>query len=307
MSSPGEIQRLTEIAPLDVGLITNIGTAHIEFFSRRPGRHRQGQGRAGGGSAARRRSGCIWPRTPGAAGSLSSPGPATRGRWPWARAAPSAGKPWRSLGPRGERFRFRTPEGDRAGAAAAEGRGTTCATPPWPAPWPCLLGFDPEAVAAGPGARWRRNLGGAGCTPLRDGGWLLDEILQCESRFDPRLCRLPAGAGRRRGGGGAGLHAGAGGGSGAAPPGDRRGAPAGRPPAGLGLRRPRPGPGPGLRTRGARPSRTSRPSATTPAGLSAIPAGARILVKGSLYWRAERVVRWLLDRAGTVRSAEILG
>jgi UDP-N-acetylmuramoyl-tripeptide--D-alanyl-D-alanine ligase len=33
-----------------------------------------------------------------------------------------------------------------------------------------------------------------------------------------------------------------------------------------------------------------------PAGLSAIPAGARILVKGSRYWRAERVVEWLLAR-----------
>jgi UDP-N-acetylmuramoyl-tripeptide--D-alanyl-D-alanine ligase len=30
-------------------------------------------------------------------------------------------------------------------------------------------------------------------------------------------------------------------------------------------------------------------------GLSAIPTGARILVKGSRYWRAERVVDWLLQ------------
>ena len=29
-------------------------------------------------------------------------------------------------------------------------------------------------------------------------------------------------------------------------------------------------------------------------GLSAIPAGARILVKGSRYWRAERAAEWLL-------------
>jgi hypothetical protein len=35
-----------------------------------------------------------------------------------------------------------------------------------------------------------------------------------------------------------------------------------------------------------------------PAGLGSIPAGARILVKGSLYWRAARAVDWLLERAG---------
>jgi UDP-N-acetylmuramoyl-tripeptide--D-alanyl-D-alanine ligase len=32
-----------------------------------------------------------------------------------------------------------------------------------------------------------------------------------------------------------------------------------------------------------------------PAGLSAIPPGARILVKGSRFWRAERAVDWLLQ------------
>jgi UDP-N-acetylmuramoyl-tripeptide--D-alanyl-D-alanine ligase len=33
MSTPNEIQRLTEIAPLDAGLITLVGTAHMENFS----------------------------------------------------------------------------------------------------------------------------------------------------------------------------------------------------------------------------------------------------------------------------------
>jgi len=33
-----------------------------------------------------------------------------------------------------------------------------------------------------------------------------------------------------------------------------------------------------------------------PSGLASLPTGARILVKGSLFWGAERVVRWLLDR-----------
>jgi UDP-N-acetylmuramoyl-tripeptide--D-alanyl-D-alanine ligase len=34
------------------------------------------------------------------------------------------------------------------------------------------------------------------------------------------------------------------------------------------------------------------------AGLSAIPPGARILVKGSRFWRAERAVDWLLQVPG---------
>lgn len=34
MSTPGEIRKLTEIAPLDFGIITNIGHAHIENFSK---------------------------------------------------------------------------------------------------------------------------------------------------------------------------------------------------------------------------------------------------------------------------------
>jgi UDP-N-acetylmuramoyl-tripeptide--D-alanyl-D-alanine ligase len=47
-----------------------------------------------------------------------------------------------------------------------------------------------------------------------------------------------------------------------------------------------------------------------PAGLAGLPPGARILVKGSLFWRAERVVRWILDHradARPIRSGEILG
>ena len=33
-----------------------------------------------------------------------------------------------------------------------------------------------------------------------------------------------------------------------------------------------------------------------PAGLGSVPAGARVLVKGSLYWAASRAVTWLLDQ-----------
>jgi UDP-N-acetylmuramoyl-tripeptide--D-alanyl-D-alanine ligase len=34
------------------------------------------------------------------------------------------------------------------------------------------------------------------------------------------------------------------------------------------------------------------------AGLGSIPAGARVLVKGSRFWRSERAVEWLLLNAG---------
>ncbi|OQA37638.1 MAG: putative bifunctional UDP-N-acetylmuramoylalanyl-D-glutamate--2,6-diaminopimelate ligase/UDP-N-acetylmuramoyl-tripeptide:D-alanyl-D-alanine ligase [Acidobacteria bacterium ADurb.Bin340] len=37
-------------------------------------------------------------------------------------------------------------------------------------------------------------------------------------------------------------------------------------------------------------------------GLDALPVGARILVKGSRFWRSERAVAWILDRFDPLRS-----
>jgi len=47
-----------------------------------------------------------------------------------------------------------------------------------------------------------------------------------------------------------------------------------------------------------------------PSGLGALPQGARILVKGSRFWQSERAVFWILERLGEhppPRSASILG
>src|SRR5664279_2608459 len=56
MSTPGEIRRLVEIAPLDAGLITLVGTAHVENFPT----GQQGIAEAKGELVAGLRSGGVW-------------------------------------------------------------------------------------------------------------------------------------------------------------------------------------------------------------------------------------------------------
>ncbi len=61
---------------------------------------------------------------------------------------------------------------------------------------------------------------------------------------------------------------------------------------------------------GARPFPDFPSLRDDPSGLTTLPKGARILVKGSLFWQAERVVTWILGEHGDcppVRSGEILG
>jgi UDP-N-acetylmuramoyl-tripeptide--D-alanyl-D-alanine ligase len=303
MSSPGEIKRLTEIAPLDAGLITTIGTAHIEFFSE----GQEGIAKAKGELVAGLRPGGLWVHL--ATDSWS--------RWialqPWARHARAVAvgdgcaygwEALESLGSRGERFRFRTPEGDRPVTLQLKGRhhvrNATLA-----GALACLSGFDPGAVLQGL-ERVAPEPGRGRLHPLRDGGWLLDEsynaspdsILACAAsllELDGGEAVAVLGCMREQGAEAERLHR----------------------ETGEGLRRA------GLQrvwiygdharvlAQAFGPGAAAFPDfealRDAPAGLSAVPAGARILVKGSLYWRAERVVHWLLDRAGTVRSAEILG
>jgi len=292
MSTPGEIRRLTEIAPPDFGVVTVIGTAHLENFPS----GQQGIAEAKGELVAGLRRGGAW------AFLASDPWCRWVAEQPWARhAGPlpvGAGEAFgweavEALGAAGQRFSLRTPAGDvpvhlrlrglhqvrnaaLAGAIAIK------------------AGFRPEAVAAGLGSV-EPEVGRGRLHTLAGGGWLLDEtynaspdsILACAAA----LLDLPRGEAvavlgsmRELGPEAARIHQ-----------------ETGRALRDLGLSR--------LwafgdfawdYAEGFGPGAVAFPDFESlrddPAGLSAIPAGARILVKGSRYWRAERAVDWLLTR-----------
>lgn len=290
MSTPGEIRRLTEIAPLDAGLITLVGTAHLENFVE----GQQGVAQAKGELVAGLRRGGVWAHL------AADPWCQWIARQPWAsHAAPlpvgegaAYGWEWvESLGAAGSRFRLRTPKGPLELRIQLPGEHqvrNACLA----AALALDLGFTPKAVALGlasvqpePG-RGRLHL-------LPGDGMLLDEtynaspdsILACAQA----LLQLPGGepvavlgSMRELGPEAARIH---------------RDTAAGL--KALGLSRLwafgdhavdyAEGFGPGAC---AHPDFDALRDA--PTGLSAIPAGARILVKGSRYWRSERAVDWLL-------------
>lgn len=306
MSSLGEIRRLTEIAPLDCGLITNVGTAHIEFFSQ----GQEGIARAKGELVEGLRQGGTWTH-------LATD---TWCRWialqPWARHAKAVAvgegcafgwEATESLGPRGERFLLRTPEGTVPIQLKLRGRhhvrNATLA-----AATAILAGRSAERVAWGlesvepePG-RGRLH-------ELKDGGWLLDEsynaspdsILACAAsllELEGGVAVAVLGCMREQGAESERLHRETG--EGLRRTGIQRVWVYGDQAAVLA----------GAFGSGAKAFPDFESLRDDPSGLSSLPAGARILVKGSLFWRAERAVRWLLDQrahAGPVRCAEILG
>lgn len=292
MSTPGEIRRLTEIAPPDAGLITLVGTAHIEHFAQ----GQRGIAEAKGELVAGLRPGGLW----------AHPAADPWCRWiaaqSWARHAEplpvgdGEAYGWEaleSLGAAGGAFRLRTPAGAVPLRIQLPGehqlRNAALA-----GALALRLGFTAEAVAAGLGAVVP-EAGRGRLHPLPAGGWLLDEtynaspdsilacadallplaggeavaVLGCMRELGPEAPRIhrDTGAALRR----------------------------------LGLRRLlaygdqaaeyAEGFGPGARS--FPDFEALRDDA---AGLSAIPPGARILVKGSRYWRAERAVEWLLSR-----------
>ncbi|WP_005036771.1 UDP-N-acetylmuramoyl-tripeptide--D-alanyl-D-alanine ligase [Holophaga foetida] len=304
MSFPGEIRRLTEIAPLDFSVITNVGSAHIENFVE----GQQGIAQAKGEIVAGTRVGGTWVH-------LASDDWA---RWitlqPWARHARAVavgeGGAWgwseaRSLGPLGERFTLLTPEGPLdillklRGAHQVRNAALAGAMA-------LLAGFDADQVAEGLGGVQPEE-GRGRLHELPGGGWLMDEsynasqasILACGAS----LLELPGGEPvavlgcmRELGAESEGLHRETGEGL-----------------ARLGLRRLwaygdqatvlAAGFGPGAR---AYPDFEALRDDS--GGLGAVPAGARILVKGSRYWRSERAVSWLLARLGAqVNETTILG
>jgi UDP-N-acetylmuramoyl-tripeptide--D-alanyl-D-alanine ligase len=306
MSTPGEIRRLTEIAPLDHGLITTIGTAHIEFFPL----GQEGIARAKGELVEGLRPGGTWVHLASDAWC----------RWialqSWARHARAVAvgdghlfgwEAAESLGPRGERFRLRTPQGPldiqlklrgahhvRNAALAA-----VCAI---------HAGHDPAQVAEGMNAV-EPGKGRGRLHALEGGGWLLDEsynaspdsILACAAsllELDGGEPVAVLGCMREQGGEAERLHRETG--EGLRQAGLTRvwiyGDHAGALTQGFG--------------KGARAFPDFEALRTDPEGLSALPEGARILVKGSLFWQAERAVQWILEQRGglkPVRSAEILG
>jgi len=290
MSTPGEIRRLTEIAPPDLGLVTNIGQVHMENFVD----GQEGIARAKGELVAGLRPGGQWVHLAGDSWC----------RWvamqPWARAkAVPVGRGsafgWQdeaSLGLQGERFVLRFPGGTVPVRLRLRGshhvRNAALA-----GSLAILAGYAPGAVAsamgevdAGPG-RGRLHA-------LKGGGWLLDEsynaiqesILACGEALltlDGGDAVAVLGCMRELGQGAAAVHRDTG--EGLRALGFNQVLVYGDHAAALAA-----GFGPGAR---AFPDfETLRDDA---GGLASVPAGARILVKGSRFWRSERAVDWLLE------------
>lgn len=290
MSTTGEIRRLTEIAPLDAGLITLVGTAHIENFPS----GQQGIAEAKGELVAGLRPGGTWVHL------ASDPWCRWIAEQPWARGTmplpvgDGQACGWEgieSLGAAGGAFRLRTPQGLLPIRLRLPGehqiRNAALA-----ATLAITLGFDPQRVAQGlatvtpePG---RGRLHG-----LSGGGWLLDEtynaspdsILACAQallQLEGGEAAAVLGSMRELG-----------------PEAGRIHRETGAALAALGLARlwaygsfaKDLADGFGPRAQAFPDFEALRDDAR---GLSAIPAGARILVKGSRYWRAERAVEWLL-------------
>lgn len=294
MSTPGEIRRLTEIAPLDAGLITKVGTAHLENFPE----GQEGIARAKGELVRGLRPGGVW----------TYPVEDSWCSWiaeqPWAREARAVpvgpGQPFRwespvSLGPQGERFDLRTPEGTVAVHLRLRGahqvRNAALA-----GSLAVLLGWSPEEVARGLGAV-EPEPGRGRLHALRGGGWLLDEsynaspdsMVACARallEWDGGEPLAVLGCMRELGAESEALHRAT-----------------GEALRDVGLRRLwvygdwaralADGFGPGAQ---AFPDYETLLESER--GLGALPEGARILVKGSRFWRGERVVAWILERFG---------
>lgn len=290
MSTPGEIARLVEIAPLDAGVLANVGTAHIENFPE----GQEGIARAKGELVAGLRPEAPW--------TFLASDPWCR----WIAAQPFAAhtRPvavgegesyaWsdlRSLGPKGEAFRLHTPQGQleltlRLRGAHQVRNAALAATVA------LLCGFEASGIAAGLAAV-EPEAGRGRLHALNGGGWLLDEsynasqdsMLACaaalaELEGGERVAVL--GCMRELGEASERLHRETG-------EGLRR----------LGLDRILVyGDHAGALAQGFGVGACAFPDydelLTDPKGLSSLPSGVRVLVKGSRYWRTERAVAWLL-------------
>ena len=295
MSTPGEILRLTEIAPPDFGVITLIGTAHLENFPD----GQQGIARAKGELVAGLRPGGAWAHL------ATDPWCRWISEQPWAAhemAVPVGDGEdfgWmniESMGPRGERFTLRAPGYDLPIELKLRGahqvRNASLA-----AVIALVAGFDRDQVAKGLGTV-EPEAGRGRLHAMAGGGWLLDEsynassdsILACaESLLELKggepmavlgcIRELGENAERIHREVGEGLNA-------------------------LGFERIWVyGDFANAMAQGFGAGALAFPDFDSlrddPAGLGAIPDGSRILVKGSRYWTSEQAVAWLLDHKGT--------
>jgi len=294
MSTPGEIERLTEIAPPDFGLITNIGMAHMGNFSD----GQEGVARAKGELVAGLRPGGAWVHL------ANDPWCRWVALQPWAGRAravpvgPGAAFGWTdeaSLGVQGERFILTFPGGRvpvrlrLCGAHHVRNAALAGALA-------ILAGFDPGRVAAGL-ETVEPDPGRGRLHALKTGGWLLDEsynaskdsILACAQALVALAGGEPVavlGCMRELGPQSPGLHRETG--EALRALGIRRvwvyGDEAGELARGFGG--------------GARGFPDFESFRDAGGGLGAVPLDGRILVKGSLYWGARRVVDWILAQAG---------
>lgn len=296
MSTPGEIRRLTEIAPLDFGLITLVGTSHMENFTE----GQEGIAKAKGELVAGLRPGgawvhlstdpwCAWiAQQPWAAHALAVPvGPGAEFGW----------EGWRSLGPKGEAFTLCTP--DHRAPVAIQLRGEHQVRNAALAAAVALLAGWPLAEVVAGLAQAEPEWGRGRLTALKGGGWILDEsynaspdsILACGASLMELQGGEPVavlGAMRELGGTAEAAH--------------RR---VGEGLKALGLKRllafgehaPAYAEAFGGGGRAFPDFETLRDDE---AGLTTLTADARVLVKGSRFYRTERAVEWLQSHLGAV-------
>jgi UDP-N-acetylmuramoyl-tripeptide--D-alanyl-D-alanine ligase len=292
ISTPDELTLLTAIAPPDFGLITNIGTAHMENFVD----GQEGIARAKGELVRGLRPGGAWVHL------AADPWCRWIALQPWAARARAvavgqgAAFGWEdeaSLGIQGERFILRHPGGRvpvrlrLRGAHQVRNAALAGALA-------ILAGFEPAQVALGLGSV-EPEPGRGRLHALAQGGWLLDEtynasqdsILACARAMLGLEGGEPAavlGCIRELG-----------------PQSGRIHRETGEALAALGLRRVWVyGDQAGALAQGFGAGARAYPGfeelRDDPQGLGALDPGGRILVKGSRFWAAERAVAWLLER-----------
>lgn len=296
MSTPGEILRLAEIAPPDFAVVTLVGTSHMENFPD----GQQGIASAKGELIRGLRAGGAWVHP------ASDPWCRWISEQPWAAQAMAVpvgdGEDFgwagiESLGPRGVRFTLRAPEYDLPIELKLLGphqvRNASLA-----AVAALLAGFDMDQIAEGMGTV-EPEPGRGRLHAMAGGGWLLDEsynassdsILACATSLQELKGGEPLavlGCIRELGKDAERIHREVGEGL-----------------RSLGLQRIWVyGDFAAAMAGGFGEGGAAFPDFDAlrddPAGLGAIPDGARILVKGSRYWTSEQAVAWLLDHKGTV-------